>query len=298
MRRFQYLVPPKYHGAALQDFLKSGHHYSRRLIIELKKGGISVNGAHRRMVDPVLAGDLVEIQFNEEGCDLVPNPSLQVPVVYEDPDLVIFNKPWNMSVHPAADGVDDSLGNYFAWRYQNRLTFRPVSRLDKNTTGLCMSAKSTLSAGLLIGHAEKEYIALAEGLLPQDAGTITVPIGRVEGSIILRRPDPDGQAAVTHYQVLGRANTHTLVKIRLETGRTHQIRVHFAFLGHPLAGDTLYGGHDGLIARHALHCQTMRFRQPFSGAEIRVSAPVPEDIAALVPQFEPVAAKAEPLFLY
>ena len=282
MKTFRYTVPASADGKRLQDFLRGSHRYSHRLIVELKRGGMTVNGAHRRMVDPVFTGDVVEITFQEEPCALVPNGSLSVPIVYEDEDLIVFNKPANMSVHPAADGVDDSLGNFFASRYENRLTFRPVSRLGKNTTGLCMSAKSTLSAGLLIGHVEKEYLAIAEGLLPDDEGTITVPIGRVEGSIILRRPDPDGQSAVTHYRVLRRGNGCTLVSVRLETGRTHQIRVHFSWLGYPLAGDDLYGGHTGRISRQALHCAEMSFLQPFTGEPIRVSAPLPPDMAALL----------------
>lgn len=282
MKTFRYTVPASADGKRLQDFLRGSHRYSHRLIVELKRGGMTVNGAHRRMVDPVFTGDVVEITFQEEPCSLVPNGSLSVPILYEDEDLIVFNKPANMSVHPAADGVDDSLGNFFAYRYENRLTFRPVSRLDKNTTGLCMSAKSTLSAGLLIGHVEKEYLAIAEGLLPDDEGTITVPIGRVEGSIILRRPDPDGQSAVTHYRVLRRGNGCTLVSVRLETGRTHQIRVHFSWLGYPLAGDDLYGGHTGRISRQALHCAEMSFLQPFTGEPILVSAPLPPDMAALL----------------
>ena len=282
MRSFQYVVPPRYNGAKLQDFLRYAHSYSRRLIIELKRGGMAVNGAHRRMVDPVFEGDVVEICVPEEPCALVPNGKMAVPVVYEDEDLVVFNKPAGISVHPAADGADDSLGNYFAFLYQNTLTFRPVSRLDKNTTGLCMSAKSTLAAGLLIGNVEKEYIAVAEGVLPDDEGTIDVPIGRVEGSIILRKPDPDGQSAVTHYKVLARTDTHTMVSVRLETGRTHQIRVHFAWMGHPLAGDDLYGGHLGKINRHALHCARMTFLQPFTRQPAALSAPLPEDMARIM----------------
>ena len=107
MRTFRYTVTPRYDGAKLQDFLKYAHRYSRRLIIELKKGGMAVNGAHRRMVDPVRTGDVVDIWFEDEGCSLVPNPDLAVPVLYEDEDLIVFDKPANMSVHPAADGVDD-----------------------------------------------------------------------------------------------------------------------------------------------------------------------------------------------
>lgn len=282
MRTFRYTVTPRYDGAKLQDFLKYAHRYSRRLIIELKKGGMAVNGAHRRMVDPVRTGDVVDIWFEDEGCSLVPNPDLAVPVLYEDEDLIVFDKPANMSVHPAADGVDDSLGNYFAYRYHNAITFRPVSRLDKNTTGLCMSAKNTLSAALLIGSVDKEYLAVAEGLIPDEEGSIDIPIGRVEGSIILRKPDPDGQHALTRYRVLARTGGHTLLSIRLETGRTHQIRVHFAAIGHPLAGDTLYGGHDTLIPRHALHCARMTFPHPFSGEEVRLFAPLPADMRALL----------------
>ncbi len=282
MRSFRYVVPPRYNGAKLQDFLRYAHSYSRRLIIELKRGGMAVNGAHRRMVDPVFEGDVVEISFLEEPCTLVPNAALSVPIVYEDEDLVVFNKPSGMSVHPAADGADDSVGNYFAWLYQNTFTFRPVSRLDKNTTGLCMSAKSTLAAGLLIGTVEKEYIAVAEGVMPDEAGTIDVPIGRVEGSIILRKPDLNGQSAVTHYKVIARTDTHTMVSVRLETGRTHQIRVHFAWLGHPLAGDDLYGGHLGKINRHALHCAKMAFLQPFTRQPVELSASLPSDMAHIM----------------
>ena len=106
VRSFRYVVPPRYNGAKLQDFLRYAHSYSRRLIIELKRGGMAVNGAHRRMVDPVFEGDVVEISFLEEPCTLVPNAALSVPIVYEDEDLVVFNKPSGMSVHPAADGAD------------------------------------------------------------------------------------------------------------------------------------------------------------------------------------------------
>ena len=145
-----------------------------------------------------------------------------------------------------------------------------------------MSAKSTLSAGLLIGTVEKEYLAVAKGILPDDEGTITTPIGRVEGSIILRRPDPNGQSAVTHYRVLRRSEDCTLVSVRLETGRTHQIRVHFSSIGHPLAGDDLYGGHIDRITRQALHCAKMSFPQPFTGEPIVVSSPLPSDMEALL----------------
>lgn len=279
MRIFYYKVKPSDDGMLLQDFLKRRHGYSRRLIIELKRGGLTVNGSHRRMVDPVQAGDQVEVRLGEdEGLNLTPNPALQAAVLYEDEDLVAFDKPAGMTVHPCALHYDDSLGNFFAARYQTEgLAFRPLYRLDRDTTGICVSAKNTLAAGLLMGKLEKRYLAIAEGQLPQDAGTINAPLVRLPGSIISRQVAAGGQRAVTHYRVLARTASHTLAELSLETGRTHQIRVHLANLGCPLAGDTLYGGHTDAIGRQALHCWKLWLPECLGRAETTLFAPVPPD---------------------
>lgn len=282
MREFCYEVPATDDGMLLQDYLKCRHGYSRRLIIDLKKGGITVNGEHRRMVDPVRGGDVIRISLGEnDETNLIPNADLQADILYEDEDVVAFDKPANMSVHPCALYYNDTLGNLFAARYPG-LTFRPLYRLDRDTTGICVSAKNTLAAGLLMGSLEKTYFAVAEGYLPDDAGTVDVPLIRVPGSIITRKVDPAGQRAVTHYRVLRRSGGHTLLTLRLETGRTHQIRVHLAHLGYPLAGDTLYGGHDTMISRQALHCGELLLPTLPGRKEMTIISPLPEDMEQLL----------------
>ena len=282
MREFCYEVPATDDGMLLQDYLKCRHGYSRRLVIDLKKGGITVNGEHRRMIDPVRGGDIIRISLGEnDETNLIPNADLQADILYEDEDVVAFDKPANMSVHPCALYYNDTLGNLFAARYPG-LTFRPLYRLDRDTTGICVSAKNTLAAGLLMGNLEKTYFAVAEGYLPDDAGTVDAPLIRVPGSIITRKVDPAGQRAVTHYQVLRRSGGHTLLALRLETGRTHQIRVHLAYLGYPLAGDTLYGGHDTMISRQALHCGELLLPALPGRKEMTIISPLPEDMERLL----------------
>lgn len=281
-RTFHYLVEPQDSGLLLQDYLRRREGYSRRLIILLKRGGITVNGAHRRMVDRVLTGDVIEVTLPEAENRLIPNFSLDVPIVYEDEDLVIFDKPAGMTVHPCSLHYQDSLGNFFAAHYGNALVFRPTTRLDRDTTGLCLSAKNTLAAGKLIPTLEKEYFAIAEGIVFPESGTIDAPLIRVPGSIITRKVDPAGQRAVTHYQTVLTRNGDTLLSICLETGRTHQIRVHFSHLGYPLAGDSLYGGHTDRIARQALHCGVLRFVHPTTGAKMEISTQLPEDMKQLL----------------
>ena len=283
MRELVYEVASEDDGMLLQEYLKCRHGYSRRLVIKLKQGGMTVNGEHRRMVDPVAAGDVIRIRLGEEEqVNLIPNPDLQVPVLYEDEDIIAFDKPANMSVHPCTLYYDDTLGNFFAARFQEEgLVFRPLYRLDRDTTGICVSAKNTLAASLLMGKLTKTYYAVAEGVLPDDSGTIDAPLIRVPGSIITRQVDPAGQRAVTHYRVLRRSDTHTLLALTLETGRTHQIRVHLAHLGFPLAGDTLYGGHADRIARQALHCGELELPPLPGRPAMTLSAPLPEDMRGL-----------------
>lgn len=294
MRELRYQVGADSDGMLLQDYLKSRHGYSRRLIIRLKKGGIWVNDGHRRMVDPVFCGDVVKVRLGEEeGLNLIPNPELTVPVIYEDEDLIAFDKPADMAVHPCALYYNDTLGNFFAARFQEEgLAFRPLYRLDRDTTGICVSAKNTLAAGLLMGRLKKTYYAIAEGRFPEtslaqdnnagDSGVIDAPLIRVPGSIITRKVDPSGQRAVTHYRVLRRTATHTLLALTLETGRTHQIRVHLAYLGHPLAGDSLYGGSTQRISRQALHCGELLLPALPGREAMTLRAPLPADMRALL----------------
>lgn len=289
---YRYQVPADAGGMLLQDYFKSRLGFSRRIIIDLKKGGLSVNGAHRRMVDPVLAGDEILLTLGEgEQPNLIPNPELPVSILYEDRDLTAMVKPAGMSVHPCTLYYNDTVGNWFSAHYQDTdgrgIAFRPLYRLDRDTTGIIVAAKNTLSAGMLMGHLCKIYYAVAEGYVKEDAGTIDAPLIRVPGSIITRRvdfTDPSAQRAITHYQVLRRGNGHTLLSFQLETGRTHQIRVHMAHIGHPLAGDTLYGGHDTHIKTQALHCGevTIPAVAALERKEMTLSCPLPEEMRRLM----------------
>lgn len=283
MRKHHYTVSPEDAGLQLQTYLRKKQGYSKRLIIDLKHGGISVNGKHRRMVDPVEAGDMIDIELGEDAIKLIPNPFLRVPIAYEDADLIVFDKPADMPVHPSATYYDDTLGNYFTALFEEeKISFRPINRLDRDTTGLCLSAKNTLAAAKVASTLEKEYVAIVQGKLERSKGTIDEPLIRVPGSIISRKVHPEGQKAITHYRVIQQFEDYALTAIRLETGRTHQIRVHFAYIGHPLEGDTLYGGRTQYICRHALHCGKLIFHRPEDGTCVRLISPLPEDMAGLI----------------
>ncbi len=275
-----YTVPQKADGFSLHNYLKQ-QGFPKHMLIMLKQGGITVNGKFHRMIDPVTTGDFIEICFAAETPVLAPNPLLHIPIIYEDEDIVVFSKPANTLVHPASPKFSDAIGNYFSFLYPNRL-FRPIGRLDRDTTGLSPVAKNRLAAVMLSQNIKKTYTAIAEGILETENGTIDAPLLRVPGPTIKRTVDPCGQTAITHYTVLQRLNNHTLVSIKLETGRTHQIRAHFSHIGHPLAGDSLYGGSTESINRQALHCHTIQLIQPTSKEHISLTAPLPEDMLKLL----------------
>ncbi len=280
MRELSFVVPAAFDGCTLNDFLRRGKGVSYRMIKTAKQQtpplGLFCNGAHIRTVDPVRQGDVVSLRWEEEE-NQMSFSSVQVPVLYEDASLVVFNKPWNMPCHPSRRHQADTLGNVFAARcaQQGRmLPFRPVNRLDKDTTGIVVVAKDPYVAGCLAGKIEKEYLGILCGCPPQTSGTVDAPIRRVDPVRILRQVSPDGQRAVTHYTVLASGQGYSLARFRLETGRTHQIRVHMSYLGYPLAGDAWYGGSCDLIGHQALHCASCTFSHPVTGAEIRLSAPL------------------------
>ena len=253
---------------------------SKRLITKLKReeNGILKNGEHCRTIDLVKEGDLVEISF----CDnkkLDANPDLFVPVAYENDGFVVFDKPPLMPVHPSIKHQGDTLGNFFSAKYP-QLTFRPVNRLDRDTSGLCVVAKSPFYANALQFSIKKTYFAIVEGVI-SDAGTIDLPIAREQESIIKRVVSDKGQPAVTHYKPIQSDGKYTLLEISLETGRTHQIRVHFSHIGYPLVGDDLYGNKSDEIPRQALHCGRLEITLP-DGEILTVTSPLPEDMQILI----------------
>ena len=268
-------------GAVLKDFLLNECKVSKRLMTKLKQveNGITVNGIHRRVIDRIEAGDVVALKIDDDGF-LEPNPALCVPKAYECEGFVVYDKPVGMPVHPSIKHQGDTLGNCFAADFPN-LKFRPVNRLDRDTSGLCVIAKNPYYAAVLQNSTEKVYYAVAQGVIKGER-TIDKPIARERDSIIKRVVREDGQRAVTHYKAIGGNSRFTLLEIRLETGRTHQIRVHFADMGHPLAGDDLYGGDTIYIENQALHCGEMIINDTASGDIIKVRSEIREDMKKLI----------------
>lgn len=247
--------------------------------LKREENGITRNGTVIRTVDTVCNGDVIILKINDSSF-LEPNSKLNVPVAFENEHLVIFDKPAGMPVHPSIKHQGDTLGNYFSALYPE-LTFRPVNRLDRDTSGLVVVAKSAFSANILQKSCTKTYYAVVSGIT-DISGTINAPIARERESIIVRCVRSDGQPAVTHYRRIAHNEKYSLLEITLETGRTHQIRVHFSHIGHALAGDDLYGGKREDISRQALHCGIISFRNPLTDDIITIKSAIPDDMKNLM----------------
>ena len=293
MERITYTVPPEEDGVCVRHILKARLHFSTHAVARLTRAenGITVNGAHARTVDIVHAGDTVSVRSD----DLRPPRLLStpgdwpLPVVYEDAHLMIVNKPAGMTAH-ASNFLPDTptVAGALAYRRGSDFIFHVVNRLDKGTTGLMAVAKSGYIHDRLRRtlHTEgfyREYRAVCIGCPDPPTGTIDAPIGRDETSTVRRMVRSDGQQAVSHYEVLSSRNGLSLVKLLPETGRTHQLRVHMAYIGHPLAGDWLYGTEDpDLIARPALHSCALALTHPVTGERMTFTAPFPADMQRLL----------------
>lgn len=277
------------------DYLKYLR-YSQGLIAHLKKtpDGILKNGSWSYVRDPLSEGDILTITLTEqETSEHIIPVELPLNIIYEDEDLFIVNKPANMPIHPSQGNYENTLANAVSWYYKKRalpFVYRCINRLDRDTTGLLILAKNAYSAALLshmVGSREihREYLAVATGKT-ESSGTIIAPIGRVEGSTIEREVNFDiGDYACTHYQTLdyvgNEKNGYSLVSLKLETGRTHQIRVHMNYIRHPLPGDFLYNPDYSVIKRQALHSHRLSFIHPITQEALSFTAPLPEDISAI-----------------
>lgn len=278
MRRIDFVVEPSYDGFTIEKYLMSVKGLSRRLITKIKYSqGIMINGIVSRTVDIIKSGDNVSVIMEDEKY-LEENLALDIPIVYDDDDIVVFNKPCGVPVHPSIRHYNDTLGNYFSALFKG-VSFRPVNRLDKDTSGLCVVAKNAFAAAELQKSVDKTYYAVVKGN-PDDEGEINLPIAREDGTIIKRKVDETGQEAITRYKSVMRKNGYTLLEIKLLTGRTHQIRVHFSHIGFVLVGDGLYGGDMSVIKRHALHCKTLEFIHPVTKEKVVVDSEIPEDMAS------------------
>lgn len=237
-------------------------------------------------------GDIITIDLNyeEDTSNIVPT-KMDLNIVYEDEYLLAINKPAGFAIHPSILHFSDSLANGVRYYFDSiglKKKIRAVNRIDLNTSGLVLFAKNEYIQECLIQQMsssifEKTYLAIVCGKLPNKKGTINAPIFRKENSIIERCISEKGQTAITHYEVLQEFKEYSLVKCKLETGRTHQIRVHMAYLGNPLLGDTLYGfANQDLIDRQALHSYTMNFIHPISKEKIFLEAKLPTDMKIIL----------------
>ena len=287
MTTFRYLITAEDAGDQIQHFLRFKQGISRKVVISLKHlpEGILLNGSHARTIDLLREGDTLEINLPDQARKLPPC-EIDVPRLYWDRDVAVFNKPAGMPVHQSGGHIFGTLASVYATLCEkegNSGTFRAVNRIDKDTSGLVLAAKHAYAAPLLARNVEKLYYAVVEGELPLGPGVIDAPIGRRGDSIIGRCVTPEGKPSRTEYTILRAAQGLSLAACVPVTGRTHQIRVHFASIGHPLAGDWLYGTEDpGLILRPALHSYMLTMTHPVTGELLHFTAPIPADMQALI----------------
>ncbi|MBR1691430.1 MAG: RluA family pseudouridine synthase [Lachnospiraceae bacterium] len=295
-RILTYHISSEHTGKTILEYLRQMG-YSHQNVTALKKmpESILLGGVWEYVSHPLKAGDELTIHIQETGeNDKILPIDQPLPIVYEDEDLLIVDKPADMPTHPSMHHYDNTLANAVAYYYSKQgipFVFRCINRLDRDTTGLTVIAKHMLSAGILSGMAAKreihrEYLALVHedrlGVLPSH-GVVDAPIARTGDSIILRCVDFErGERAVTHYEVMQRKDGYALVSLVLETGRTHQIRVHMKYLGHPLLGDSLYGGPLDQIGRQALHSHKLAFCHPITKKPLSFTAGLPSDMQRLV----------------
>ena len=291
-----YTIKKQEAGRTAADFLRD-QGYSGRILVQLRKtsGAILINGAPAFSNRTLAEGDVLTVLFPEEPCSegIVPVP-MDLSILYEDDFFMAVNKPAGMPVHPSLGHYDNTLANGIAWYMKERgipFTFRAVNRLDRDTSGLLLIAKNRLASCLLSAQAashnlHREYSAIVCGKT-EPSGTVSAPIARKEGSILERTVDFEhGEAAVTHYVRMAYKKDADLsfLRLKLSTGRTHQIRVHMKYIGHPIPGDFLYCPDYSVIKRQALHSSRLSFVHPGTKAPMEFEAPLPDDMKALFPE--------------
>lgn len=291
-RVLEYEIPSEYDGANITTVLKQHFKISTNLIKDLKKykEGIQVNGEHKRVVDLTAKGDILKITIRDTVSENIVPTDIPLDIVYEDEDVLVINKLPNMPTHPSMGNYENSLANGVMYYYKSKgeeRVFRAVNRLDKDTSGLMAVAKNSyiharLGEEIQKKELKRKYMCIVCGDVERD-GTVDAPIRRADGSVINRIVAPDGQRAVTHYRVVKRYGEYTLLEMELETGRTHQIRVHMAYIGHPLVGDWLYGTEDHNIAkRQMLHSCYLCFTHPITGQIMEFKDEMAEDMRAFI----------------
>ena len=292
------MVSDRDHGCTVGNMLRRKKGFSRTLIRKLKRSGITrCNGVPVFMGDMVKAGDILVVTMPLEEATKLEPEEIPLDIVYEDQDVLAVNKPAHMLVHPVNWEQSGTLANavLYHWRKQGKAgRFRPVYRLDRDTSGIVLVACSQYAAQQLASQLEKKllrrrYIAVVEGTTPNDE-KINLPLGLKPGCKAEWMVTPEGKPAITYYRLLRKLGNRmhpftpsfSVLQLELETGRTHQIRVHMSHIGHPLVGDARYGGDESLLNRQALHAYAIDFYHPRTGDPVKLRAPFPADMRELV----------------
>ena len=295
-RRLTLAVSPAQAGRKVDALLRGPLALSGTAVKRARRleDGILLDGVRAAAGDRVQAGQVLSVVVGDTEVSgaIVPAPG-PLNIVYRDQDVLVLNKAPGVAVHPGPGHHADTIGNFLMDYYRKEgilADFHPVHRLDRGTSGLLLVAlhghtQEVLKEQLHTPSFRRVYLAVCEGVPEPLSGVIDAPIGRLEGSVLARTVRPDGQRAVTRYRTLGTGHGRALVRLELETGRTHQIRVHMAHIGHPLTGDFLYGTEDpALIPRPALHAAELAFNHPITGRPMAFTAPLPQDMTALAPE--------------
>lgn len=273
-------------NTSVYQFLKKQRLSSTFIRRMKREGRVRLNRLPVRVDTKLQAGDILELVLPIETTDGLEPQRIPFSVLYEDAHMLVVDKPAGIAIHPTFNYSSGTLANGVVHYWQTKgksYRFRAINRLDKDTSGIVLIAKHVYAYNRLSYQQEfkymaKRYIAYVYGRLTKEQGTIDLPIGRKEGSIIEREVRSDGQHAVTQYRVLQQTDTISVVEIQLLTGRTHQIRVHMSHIGHPLLGDDLYGGQRNYISRQALHAHQLTFLHPITTMPMMIEAPLPSDM--------------------
>lgn len=290
--KLTYTIQPNDNFFNVKELLKLKFQISDRLLVKLKKNKkIWLNSTPTFVDSRLKPFDIVEIliDFEEKSENIIPT-QIDLNIIYEDEYYIVINKPSGIAIHPSILHYTDSLANGVKFYFEQKnikKKIRPINRLDKDTSGIVIFAKNEYIQEFLVKEMKKntffkEYIAVCEGIFESKIGTINLPIGRKENSIIERCVCSDGDIAITHCNVLKSLKNTSVVHVTLETGRTHQIRVHLSNIGHPILGDTLYGNPSSVINRQALHAYKVKFIHPITGLNVEYIATIPSDIKSII----------------
>ena len=293
MSKFVFDVEEKDSGRSIKDILRNELGFSKRLRAKLKNNPqlVRLNGVEAAGWIPLKTGDQITIDFPQEVSSFVPE-NIPLDIIYEDDDLLILNKQAGIVCHPTKGHPIHTISNgvqHYIDTNKREFKIRFINRLDMDTSGVLAIAKNSHSQDAVVKQmklnlVEKKYLAVVKGIIEEDLGTINQPIGQPDPLLVQRGVVEDGDESTTHFKVVDRySKGYTLVELLLETGRTHQIRVHLAHLGHPIVGDHLYGEDEPfLIERQALHALSLSLKHPVTGSPMVFQAPIPKDIAKLI----------------